>query len=139
MLALLDSNIFISALISPHGAPAKIYRAWLSCKFRVVTCQTQIDEIRNASHHPRFRTKLQPHLVGTMLNHLYGATVWPEPIPRKHQAADPTDSYLLDLIDLAKPDYAVTGDKRSGLLQRHKLGRTKILKASTFCADVLHL
>lgn len=139
MLVLLDSNIFISALISPHGAPALIYQGWLDGGFRVVTCQTQLDEIRIASRHPRFRTKLQPHLVGTMLNHLYGSTVWPEPVPRKHQAVDPTDSYLLDLIDAAQPDYAVTGDKRSGLIQLDKLGRTKILRASVFCAQVLHL
>ena len=74
-----------------------------------------------------------------MLNHLYGSTVWPEPILRKHQASDPTDSFLLDLMEAAQPDYAVTGDKRSGLLQLETLGRTKILKASAFCAEVLHI
>jgi hypothetical protein len=46
---------------------------------------------------------------------------------------------LLDLMEAAQPDYAVTGDKRSGLLQLDKLGRTKILKASSFCAEVLRL
>jgi uncharacterized protein len=74
-----------------------------------------------------------------MLNHLYSATVWPDPIPRKHKAADPTDSFLLDLIDAAQPDFAVTGDKRAGLLQLDTLGRTKILPVSVFCSDVLHL
>jgi len=72
-----------------------------------------------------------------MLNHLYGAELFPEPIPRRHTAADPGDSYLLDLIDAAQPDYAVTGDKRSGLLQRRKLGRTRILSAAFFCTGVL--
>jgi hypothetical protein len=74
-----------------------------------------------------------------MLNNLYGATVWPAPLPRKHEAADPADSFLLDLIDAAQPDYAVTGDKRSGLLQLDKMGRTKILSANDFCHQVLHL
>ncbi len=73
-----------------------------------------------------------------MLNHLYGETVWPGPLPRKHQATDPADSYLLDLMDAAQPDYAVTGDKRSGLLEIGKLGRTKILSATVFCSFVLH-
>lgn len=139
MLVLLDSNIFLSALISPFGPPSTIYEAWLGGRFRVVTCQPQIDEIRAVSRNPRFRGKLQPHLVGAMLNYLYGAAIWPGPLPRKHQAADPTDSFLLDLIDAAQPDYAVTGDKRSGLLQLGKLGRTKILSARTFCEQVLHL
>jgi putative PIN family toxin of toxin-antitoxin system len=139
MLVLLDSNLFISALISPYGAPGVIYEVWLQGRFRVVTCQQQIDEIRETSHNPKFRLKLQPHKIGTMLNHLYGAVVWQGALPRRHEAADPTDSYLLDLIDVAQPDYAVTGDKRSGLLGIEKLGRTKILNAATFLSQVLHL
>ena len=74
-----------------------------------------------------------------MLNHLHGADLWQERLPRKHEAADPADSYLLDLIEAAQPDYVVTGDKRSGLLELDKLGRTKILKASVFCTEVLCL
>jgi uncharacterized protein len=137
MLVLLDSNIFLSALISPHGAPHTIYARWVEKDFRVVTCREQLDEIRSASRYPHLRAKLQPHLVGTMLNHLYGAEVFPEPIPRRHTAADPGDSYLLDLIDAAQPDFAVTGDKRSGLLQRRKLGRTRIMDAASFCSKIL--
>lgn len=139
MLVLLDSNILISALLSPYGAPAKIVDHWREGGFQLLTCQQQIDETREASRTPKFRGRLQPHHVGAMLNHLYRATIWPEPLPRRHTAADPTDSYLLDLIEAAQPDYAITGDKRSGLFQLDTLGRTKILKASVFCAEVLHL
>jgi predicted nucleic acid-binding protein len=74
-----------------------------------------------------------------MLNSLYAATVWPAPLLRKHNAADPTDSYLLDLIDAAQPDYAVTGDKRAGVLQLKSLGRTTILTAARFCETVLQM
>jgi len=137
MLVLLDSNLFISALISPNGAPGTIYARWLHGRFRIVTCQQQIDEIRTACRNPKFRQILQPHHIGTILNHLYGATVWRDGLPRKHEAIDPTDSYLLDLIEAAQPDYAVTGDKRSGLLQIDKLGRTKILNAADFLAQIL--
>jgi hypothetical protein len=139
MIVLLDSNIFFSALISPVGAPRAIYDAWLRGRFRLVTCQQQIDEIRIASRNAKLRTLLHPNEVGAMLNHLYSATVWPGPLPRRHEVADPTDNYLLDLIEAAQPDYAVTGDKRSGLLQLDKLDRTKILTARAFCAEVLHL
>jgi putative PIN family toxin of toxin-antitoxin system len=139
MIVLLDSNVFISALISPHGVPGNIYSAWLQGRFRVVTCQQQIDEIRLACRTAKFKSRLQPHHVGTMLNYLYAAIVWQGPLPRKHQAADPADSYLLDLMEAAQPDYAVTGDKRSGLLELGKLGRTKILSATAFSSFVLHL
>ena len=124
MLVLLDSNIYFSALISPLGFPARIVHAWRNDRFYLLTCQQQIDEIRVASRNPKFRDLFQPHHIGDMLNHLYSATVWEGPLPRRHEAADPTDSYLLDLMEAAQPDYAVTGDKRSGLLQLDKLGQT---------------
>ena len=139
MIVLLDSNIFFSALITPAGPPRAIYDAWLRGRFRLITSQQQIDEIWIASRRSNVRSLLHPNEVGAMLNHLHGADLWPERLPRRNHAADPTDSYLLDLIEAAQPDYAVTGDERSGLLQLHKLGRTKILRASAFCAEVLHL
>ena len=74
---------------------------------------------------------LQQHDFGTLVNLMHRAMVYGS-IPRKQKAADPTDSYLLDLIDAAQPDYAVTGDKRSGLLQLGILGRTRILNAGRF-------
>jgi len=137
MLVLLDSNILISAMISIHGNPARIVDHWRERRFHLLTCQEQLDEIRTTCRHQRFRNLLQPHLVGKMLNSLYAATVWPTPIPRKHRAADPTDSYLLDLIDAAQPDYAVTGAKRAGLLQLQSFDRTTILTAARFCEIVL--
>ncbi|MGA3080020.1 MAG: putative toxin-antitoxin system toxin component, PIN family [Terracidiphilus sp.] len=139
MLVLLDSNLYFSALISPLGSSARIVRAWKNGRFHLLTCQQQINEIRAASRNPKFRALFQPHQISSMLNHIYKATVWPAPLPRKHDAADPTDSYLLDLIEAAQPDFAVTGDKRSGLLQLAKLGRTKILSAMDFSTQVLHL
>jgi predicted nucleic acid-binding protein len=105
----------------------------------LVTCQQQIDEIRIASRNAKLRALLHPNEIGAMLNHLHGADLWQEPLPHKHEAADPTDSFLLDLIEAAQPDYAVTGDKRSGLLEIGRLGRTKILGATAFSLHVLHL
>jgi putative PIN family toxin of toxin-antitoxin system len=139
MLVLLDSNILISALVSPDSKPGKIVDAWLEGKFPLLTCTQQIAEIRVASRNPKLSRRVARHVFGALMNSLHDAGPWPKTIPRKHQAADPTDSYLLDLIEAAQPDYAVTGDKRSGLLQLDKLGRTKILSATAFCSQVLHL
>jgi putative PIN family toxin of toxin-antitoxin system len=139
MLVLLDSNVIISAMLSIHGASARAVDEWRDGRFQLLTCQHQIDEIRTACRAPKFRDRLQPHHIGNMLNHLYGAKVWLDPIPRKHKAKDPTDSFLLDLIDAAQPDYAVTGDKRAGLLHLETIGRTRIMRVSAFRADVLHL
>jgi hypothetical protein len=132
----LDSNIFFSALISPHGAPQRLYQAWRQGRFEVATCRQQVEEIRRASRYPKLRAILKPHLVGKMLNALQRAQVF-EDVPKRHTAHDPDDAYLLDLAELAKADYLVTGDKRSGLLKLRRIGGARIVTAATFCEKAL--
>ena len=43
------------------------------------------------------------------------------------------DAWLLALADTAGADYLVTGDKRSGLLARRRVGTARILTATQFC------
>ena len=136
VLVVLDSNILLSALLSPHGTPARIYDEWQDGRFTLVTCPHQIDEIRVASRYPKLRSILKPHLVGKMVNSLQHASVI-ENAPRKYTADDPTDAFLLDLAEYAKVDYVVTGDKRSGLLKRKRIGNARILTAAYFMSNVL--
>jgi len=60
MRVVLDTNILFSALISPHGAPDTIYRAWRAARFEVVTSRMQLDEIRRASRYAKLQAILQP-------------------------------------------------------------------------------
>ena len=49
MRVVLDSNILLSALISPHGPPHRIYEAWRQRRFELVTTGVQLDELRRSS------------------------------------------------------------------------------------------
>jgi putative PIN family toxin of toxin-antitoxin system len=136
MRVVLDSNILFSALISPHGPPHRIFRAWRAKRFELVTCSIQLEEIRRASRYPKLRDILKPHRVGAMVNDLRGA-ILVDVLSQGHEAADPQDTWLLDLADAAGADYLVTGDKRAGLLSRKRVGNAGILTAIAFCRDVL--
>lgn len=70
MRVVLDTNVLLSALLSSHGLPDTIYRAWQKDRFDLVTSVKQIDELRRASRYPKFKEVLQPHRVGTMVNNL---------------------------------------------------------------------
>ncbi len=94
MRVVLDTNILFSALISPHGKPDVIYRAWRSARFEIVTSRLQLDEIRRASRYSKFRAVLQPAKVGTMVNNLQRAVVLEE-LPLTAEADDPDDAFLL--------------------------------------------
>jgi uncharacterized protein len=97
----LDSNILFSTLISQHGAPHHIFQAWRTKRFELVTCSIQLEEIRRASRYPKFRDVLKPHRVGRMVSDLQGALLV-DALPQEHKAADPHDSWLLPLVDVAR-------------------------------------
>jgi putative PIN family toxin of toxin-antitoxin system len=136
MRVVLDTNILFSALISPHGPPAAIYRAWRLARFQLVTSRRQLDEIRRASRYPKFQAILQPARVGVMVNNMQRAIVL-ETLPDNFEATDPDDAFLLAMAVVGEVDYLVTGDRRAGLLQRGNLDRTRIVTAAVFCAETL--
>ncbi|MFT5962858.1 MAG: putative PIN family toxin of toxin-antitoxin system [Burkholderiaceae bacterium] len=136
MRVVLDTNVLLSALISPHGAPDAIYRAWRVAKFEVVTSLVQLDEIRRASRYPKFQAVLQPHRVGTMVNNLQRAIVLDRLTPDV-VADDPNDAFLLAMALAGDANYLVTGDRRAGLLQRGSFGRTRIVTPGAFLSEVL--
>ena len=136
MRVVLDTNVLLSALISPHGAPDVIYRAWRAAKFEVVTSLVQLDEIRRASRYPKFKAILQSHQIGVMINNLQRAIVL-DKLTANVEADDPNDAFLLAMALAGNTDYLVTGDRRAGLLQRGRFGQTRIVTPRVFCAEVL--
>jgi putative PIN family toxin of toxin-antitoxin system len=139
MRVILDTNVLLGALISPHGPPDIIYRAWRAARFELVTSTVQLEELRRVSRYPKLKTILPAHRVGTIVNNLQRAIVLDTlpPPPDDMDLSDPNDIFLLSLALASDSDYLVTGDRRAGLLQRGKAGRTRIVSPGTFSAEVL--
>ncbi len=136
MRVVLDSNIFISALISEKGAPFAVYKAWQKRRFDLVCATEQIDELRNVSQYPKFRSVIAPHIFGQLVN-LLSATELVRVAPVETELSDPLDVFLLGMAKAGNADYLVTGDKRAGLLALKAYGRTRIVTPSVFVAKVL--
>lgn len=137
MLVVLDTNIFLSALLSPHGTSNIIYRAWRTGKFEVVTSNIQLLELQRASRYPKFKEILQPSRVGTMINNLQNAIILNN-LPKIDEADDPNDTFLLSMAISSHADYLVTGDHRAGILQKRKINQTRILTPTDFCSKVIN-
>lgn len=141
MRVILDTNVLLGALISPHGSPDAIYRAWRAGRFELVTSAPQLDELRRVSRYPKLKTILPAHRVGTMVNNMQRAIVLAQ-LPQLTdgiEANDPNDAFLLAMALGGEADYLVTGDRRAGLLQRGSVGRTRIVTPAVFCAEALLL
>jgi uncharacterized protein len=139
MRVVLDTNVLLSALLSPHGLSDTIYRAWQKNRFELVTSTTQIDELRRASRYVKFKDVLQPHRVGAMVNNMRCAVMLDalQPLPDGIELNDPNDSFLLSMAQTGEANYLVTGDHRAGLLQLGSISQTRIMTPATFCTQAL--
>lgn len=139
MRVVLDTNVLLSALLSPHGLPDIIYRAWQKDRYDLVTSTKQIDELRRASRYAKFKNVLQPHHVGTIVNNMRRSAMLDAlpALPDGIDADDPNDAFLLAMALAGEADYLVTGDHRAGILQLGSIGCTRIVTPATFCAEAL--
>jgi putative PIN family toxin of toxin-antitoxin system len=114
MRVILDTNVLLGVLISPHGPPDAIYRAWRTARFELVTSAAQLDELRRVSRYPKLKTILPAHRVGTMVNNMQRAIVLEQlpPLPEGVDTTDPNDAFLLAMALGGEADYLVTGDRR---------------------------
>jgi len=139
MRVILDTNVLLGALISPSGPLNAIYQAWRSARFELVTSTAQLDELRRASRYPKLKTILPAHRIGAMINNMQRAVVLEQlpPLPEDIAVNDANDAYLLAMALASESDYLVTGDRRAGLLQRGRIGRSGIVTPAHFCSEVL--
>ena len=138
MRAVLDTNVLVSALISPSGTPAAIYDGWEEGKFTLLTCKEFLEEVRATLQTRKIGALIRPHKAGRLINQIRKLAEDAGPLPLVQRSPDPADDFLLAMSEAGKADYLVTGDK-SGLLAlgRHKARR--IISARSFAATLARI
>jgi hypothetical protein len=131
MRVVLDTNVLVAALITPHHPPDQLYQAWLAGSFTLVTSEEQLDEFRRVTRYPRLRALIEPVAAGTMLNTLASAAVVLTQLPSVDRSDDPADNFILAMVEAGAADYLVTGDKRD-LLELKRHGRAQIVTTREF-------
>ena len=120
----LDTNVLVSALLSPAGPSAEILSLWREHhQVTVITASEQFDEIARVTRYPRFRAMVQPALAGRLVNRLREVATVLEKLPTVDRSPDPDDNYLLAIAEAGEADFLVTGDKPLLGLKRHKSTR----------------
>ena len=135
MRIFLDSNVLISGIYSPFGAPYKILRLHLAERLRIVVCQLVINEvIRNLKAKKpeglpvlyRLLSNSPPEIAANPREE--DINVWKEYL-------DTDDAIILAAAISARVDCFITGDKhfQSVALKSQKLD-LKILAPADFAA-----
>ena len=125
MRLILDTNILLSALLSPLGAPAKLLDAWERKAFTMVTSEALIAEFRDVAGRPFFRARLRPSAVELLATELQDFSFYCRDLPSGPVAPDPKDCYLLAMAQASQADFLVTSDRELLSLKRH--GSTRIV------------
>jgi putative PIN family toxin of toxin-antitoxin system len=131
MRVVLDTNVLVAALITPHNPPDLVFQTWLAGAFALVTSREQLDEFRRVTRYPRVRSLIEPAAAGAMLNALAAVAIVLDKLPAVDRSPDAGDNFVLAMAEAGEADYLVTGDRRDLLaLQRHH--RTRIVRVHEF-------
>jgi putative PIN family toxin of toxin-antitoxin system len=133
--AVLDTNIFVSALLNPKGTPGKIYRALRSGLCTIILTQALRKELQEVLEYPDFH--LPAEAVEECLSLLDQGAKWVEPTTPVRICRDPEDNMVLEAALAAFPDVlVVSGDK--DLLTLRSFHDIPILSPREF-VEVLHV
>jgi len=111
--AVLDTNQFVSSLLSKTGVQSQILRAWRAGRFQLVTCPAIIEEIARVLTYPKIRDRygISAKLIGNLIR-LIGdhALVVPGDTPVAIVDEDPADNMILACALEGQADCIVSGD-----------------------------
>jgi len=135
----IDTNVFVSALISPRGRPAVVLAAYLRGDFTLLLSESQMDELRQTLQRPALQQQyaVKSDEVADLLFTiertadltLTGSTAIP--------VRDPKDAHILAAALTGAADYLVTGDHDLLVLADDpRLGSLRIVTVAEF-ADLL--
>jgi uncharacterized protein len=120
-----DTNVLLSALLSPVGPSAQLLEAWERKKFIVVACEALIAELRDVTSRPFFQARLRMSTIEFLAASWRDLSEFCADLPQEVAAPDAKDSFLLALAEASRADFLVTGDKELLTLKHH--GPTRII------------
>lgn len=110
MRVLVDTNVWISALINKLGFPARVLQALKEERFEPILSQVLIEELREVLSRPRLRKYVEEQDIEELVTLLRDRAIWVEPPGELHLCRDPEDDLALETALLGGAKYMVKRD-----------------------------
>jgi putative PIN family toxin of toxin-antitoxin system len=107
--AVLDTNILVSAMLSPFGNPAKVYRLFLTGMLALVFSENVFAEYEDVLFRPRLHIDVNDAETVLAAIRRYGETVLP--VPSTGAMIDENDRVFYDTAKNADA-YLITGNTK---------------------------
>lgn len=130
MRAVLDTNVFISAVVNPRGAPARVLRAGFAGAYTIVTTVELLGELEEvlARKFPRIPAQRRRRFLAALRRKAERVETAGL---RVEISVDPDDGPVLEAAFAGRADVIVTGDARH-LLPLKRVGGIRILSPQDF-------
>ncbi len=135
MIVVLDTNVVISALLSPSGPPAQVIKRLEAGEFSVVVSKAMLDELRRTLSYPevlklvKFSKEVLDNFIGYYVS---GASLVEPQFKVNVIKEDPADNRILECALAGGASFIVTGDRH--LLDLREYQSVVILPPAGFIA-----
>jgi uncharacterized protein len=122
--AVVDTNVWISAVLNRMGPPARVLAELLTGRFTAVVSEVMLAELRRVMYRPRIRRRWQsyPDDMQIVLAAVEERSLFISPAGTLRLCRDPDDDIVLETAILASAAFLVTRDddiKRDSDVIRH--------------------
>ncbi|MEX2322684.1 MAG: putative toxin-antitoxin system toxin component, PIN family [Acidimicrobiia bacterium] len=111
MRVVLDTNVLVSALLTPHGSPGQILQRWFDGAFEMIVSPLLLEELERTLAYPKISHRISASEATEFIDLLRrqaGLTDDPGRPPTT-PSPDPGDDYLIVLAEVTQA-LIVTGD-----------------------------
>lgn len=137
MRVVLDTNLFVSAIIESRGKPAQILDAWRAHRFDLILRDDLVQEIREVLGFPRIQKRHQwtQQDIETFLEILRGLAInTAGTLQLQVISEDPDDNMILACAVEGEADFIVSGDQH--LLKLRAFRGIEIVAPAQFLAII---
>jgi putative PIN family toxin of toxin-antitoxin system len=112
LVALLDTNVWVSAFLKPTGPPGQVVAKWRRDDFSVITSLSQLTEIIEVLNRPRLMRRFiyPPEEVETFVRLIAARANTVQTSGDLKICRDPDDNEILEAAIRGKSQYLVTRD-----------------------------
>ena len=141
--AVLDTNVWVSAILSPGNPPAKILELALTGNMRLIISPVIIREISRVLQYPKVKKALKKFKITSqevedvILKLLKVALITPGALLAEGASNDPADDLIIASALEGHADFIISGDHHLTNLENYQ--GIKIVDPSTFLALITRL
>jgi uncharacterized protein len=130
MRVVLDTNIYISALLKREGVCGQILTAWKNAAFLLLYSEELLLELKAVVQYERLKPRLKRHEIGALIRQMRSLGVQVVGNRNMEQSSDPKDDFLIAICEFGQADLLVSRDVL-GVLELH-LGKTLLMTPEAF-------